>query len=272
VTPAPAAAATVVLHQFARSHFNEKARWALAWKRIAHRRVTHLPGPHAPRMLRLSGTTTTPVLVLDGTVIAGSAAIVDALERRFPDPALYPADPALRARALAVQERLDREVGPAVRTVAFSALVAEPRYVRRIFAEGKLAPVRALYAAGFPLVGRLIARANGADDPATIARAFETTERALDEIAGEIAATGHLVGATFGVADLTAAALLAILADPEHPDMRLPRPVPARVAALLARYAPHPAVAWVREQYRLRRGTEPSLDAAERTARPCAQR
>jgi glutathione S-transferase len=205
-------------------------------------------------MLRLSRATATPVLVLDGSVVAGSAQIVDALERRFPDPPLYPADAALRDRALAIQERLDREVGPAVRTVAFSALVAEPRYLRRIFAEGKPAAVRALYAASFPLVGRIIARANGADQAATIARAFETTERALDEIARDVAATGYLAGACFGVADLTAAALLAILADPEHPDMRLPRPVPERVAALLARYAPHPTIAWVREQYRLRRG------------------
>jgi glutathione S-transferase len=86
----------VVLHQFASSHFNEKARWALDWKGIPHRRRTHLPGPHAPALQRLSGQRATPVLVIDGDVIAGSAAILAALDARFPERPLLPADATLR--------------------------------------------------------------------------------------------------------------------------------------------------------------------------------
>jgi glutathione S-transferase len=253
VKGAPSAGSTIVLHQFARSHFNEKARWALDWKGVPHERVTHLPGPHAPRMLRLSGATSTPVLVLGGAVVSGSARIVDALERRFPERPLYPADPSLRERALGIQERFDREVGPAVRTVVFSALIEEPRYVRRVFGEGRSPLLLAIYAATFPLVRPVMARANGVTDPAGIMRAFDTTARALDEVAKEVAATGRLAGEAFCVADLACASLLAILADPDHPDMAFPRPMPERVAALLTRFAPHPALAWVRDQYRLHR-------------------
>jgi hypothetical protein len=36
-------------------------------------------------------------------------------------------------------------------------------------------------------------------------------------------------------------------------DMRRPRPIPARVEALLARFAKHPALAWAEEQYRRER-------------------
>jgi len=76
--------ASVVLHQFPFSHFNEKARWGLDWKGVPHVRETYLPGPHAQQIQRLAGQTMTPVLVLDGEVIPGSARILDALERRFP--------------------------------------------------------------------------------------------------------------------------------------------------------------------------------------------
>ena len=36
-----------VLWQFTASHYNEKARWALDWKGVAHVRQSLLPGPHA---------------------------------------------------------------------------------------------------------------------------------------------------------------------------------------------------------------------------------
>jgi glutathione S-transferase len=86
---------SLVLHQFPASHYNEKARWALDWKGLAHRRISYLPGPHVPRIRRLSGQAQTPVLVLDGRVVAGSAQIIDALERAFPERPLYPEDPGL---------------------------------------------------------------------------------------------------------------------------------------------------------------------------------
>jgi hypothetical protein len=36
----------------------------------------------------------------------------------------------------------------------------------------------------------------------------------------------------------------------EHADMALPQPAPESVRALLARYAPHPAIRWVNAIYR----------------------
>ncbi len=40
-----------------------------------------------------------PALEIDGQVLIQSLAIIDYLDRRFPDPALLPADPLARARA-----------------------------------------------------------------------------------------------------------------------------------------------------------------------------
>jgi glutathione S-transferase len=250
---------STVLHQFPYSHYNEKARWGLDWKGVPHVREDYLPGPHAPRIKRLSGQSATPVLVLGGEVIAGSSRILDALERRFPERPLYPADPALRRRALEIQERFDREVGPATRTVLFSALIEEPAYLCRIFAGRRSLPVRLFYRAALPLAKDRIAAANGTKDPSEVARAFEVTREALDFVAKEVDASGQLVGGAFSVADLACASLLAVLADPPHPDMKRPRPIPERVEALLARFAAHPALQWVQEQYRLHRPDSSSV-------------
>jgi glutathione S-transferase len=49
---------------------------------------------------RVSGQGLVPVLVDDGTVVADSMEIVRYLERRNPDPPLYPAEPARREETL----------------------------------------------------------------------------------------------------------------------------------------------------------------------------
>src|SRR5262245_66603262 len=117
-------ATALVLHQFVGSHFNEKARWALDWKGLPHRRRTYFPGPHAPAMLRLSGQRTTPVLVIDGEVIAGSAAILAALEERFPEGPILPTDHELAAREVALLGLVVFVVGAAIATDMFWVMVA----------------------------------------------------------------------------------------------------------------------------------------------------
>lgn len=185
-------------------------------------------------------------------MIAGSARILAALEERFPDPPLLPAAPDERRRALEICAHFDHDVGVAARAVLFSELIHEPGYLCRVFSEGKPAAVRLLYRASFPLARRMVAKGNGLVDPAGVARAFEVTHRALD-VARAAEATGYMVGDSFSVADLTCAALLGVLTAPPHPDMQRPGPVPERVATLLARFAPHPAIAWVHAQYRKHR-------------------
>jgi len=238
----------LVLHMFPSSHYNEKARWALDWKALPHRRMPYLPGPHAPQIKRLSGQSQVPVLEMDGRVIPGSARMVDELERAHPERALYPPDPAVRERALEVQRRFDDEVGPAVRTAVFSVMIDELDYLCATFARKQPLVKRTGYRALLPVVKPLIAKANGLD-PDNVARALARVAQALDETARMVEATGQVVGERFSVADLTVAALLAPLAELEHPDMARPPSVPERMAAFYTGYATHPAIAWVRAQY-----------------------
>src|SRR3954454_3095576 len=82
------------------SHYNEKARWALDYKCLPHVRRAAVPGRHARIARSLGAGSTFPVLELDGEILGDSTRIVEALERRYPEPPLYPDDPGERRRAL----------------------------------------------------------------------------------------------------------------------------------------------------------------------------
>ncbi len=242
--------AEIELFQFRGSHFNEKARWALDWKGVRHERISLLPGPHAITTQRLSGQTQTPVLRDRGEVIAGSARILAHLERRFPEPALVPEDPASRRRALEIQAEFDCEVGPAIRCAKFFD-VMEADYATAAFCDDRGAAARALYRACFPLVQGVMRRSMGID-ARSAARGRERTARAFEFVAKQAGPSGYLVGDRFSVADLVCAALLmpgvAVAEwggprDPETDEVRFFR----------ARWADLPGAAWVREMYRRHR-------------------
>src|SRR3954449_2608052 len=74
------------------SNYNEKVRWALDHKGVAHRRRAAVPGAHRAGAARLTGGSTMPVLVLDGEAIGDSTDIIAAVERHWPEPPLYPED------------------------------------------------------------------------------------------------------------------------------------------------------------------------------------
>lgn len=243
----------IVLHQFEMSHFNEKARWALNFKKVDHERESYLPGPHRRQIVKLSGQPQTPVLVMeDGEVVPGSAAIIDKLERRFPEPTLYPHEADAGALIEFLQE-WDESVGPAVRTVVFSVLIDYGGYICAMFARHGSLLTRMLYRTTFPLAKGIIARGNGVADAANVERCFARTDEALNQLAEQTAATGYLFGNEFSVADLTAAALLAPLANVDHPDMRRPQPIPPAMQLLYQGYETHPAISWVKAMYRQHR-------------------
>ncbi len=246
----------LVLHQFRASHFNDKVRWALAYKGLAHRRISYLPGPHQLPIRKLTGQTSTPLLEIEGEVIAGSARIIDALERRFPRSPLYPADAHMRDRALEIQARFDAEVGPATRTTIFTVFLKELPYVARLFAYDEPILKRSLYRAALPLVRPLMARANGVADARNVQKAFDTVARTLDWIEESVRDRSSLVGDSFSVADLSVAALMSPMVALDHPDMAPRPPIPQALTDFYQRWQAHPALAWVRTQYRLHRPSD----------------
>lgn len=239
----------IELIQFERSHFNDKARWALDYKAIAHSRTCLLPGLHIATVSKLTGGTTVPVLRMDGRIVGGSAAIIDALEVRKPTPPLYPSDAADRARALEIQALFDDEVGPAVRAALFAAFIKTAGYFSTVFSTHASRPKRLVYRAMYPVARRAIVKQMHLEDPAAVRRNLDRTEKALDYVAENAGPEGYLAGDRFSVADLTAAALLAPAVETGHVDMSLPEPRPPAVVEWHRRWAAHPGAAWVRARY-----------------------
>jgi glutathione S-transferase len=237
------------LIQFHYSHFNEKVRWALDWKRVPHRRTTLLPGPHGITVKRLTGQTETPVVRFSDSVVHGSADIIAALEERYPDPPLYPDDPDQRRRALEIQARFDSEVGPAIRRALFAVLLDFPGYLGGAFSEGRNPMTRSLYKATIPFVRPMMRRSMGIDREG-VEKGLAATSEALDFVARESSHTGQLTGDRFSVADLAAAALLAPAVQPPSSPMHLPEPRPEPLERWVERWASHPGTAWVLRQYR----------------------
>ena len=243
----------LILHQFLFSHYNEKVRWALAYKNLTHARRTYLPGPHVPMIKKLSGQTQTPVLESAGQIISGSAEIIDWLENRFPLHQLYPTDAALRHQALQWQSAADSELGPAVRAILFAELVHEPDFLCAMFALGKPATKRFLYRRLFPLAKPMIAKGNGIINQQDVARARLEVASFLDRVGSKAATSPYLTGSSFTVADLGVASLIAPLAVVSGIDMQRPDPVPRRILEFIETWQSHPAVSWCQQIYALHR-------------------
>jgi glutathione S-transferase len=84
------------LVRFPRSTNVERVALALAHKGLEVESVWVDPDDRTP-IRELSGQDLVPVLIDGELVISDSAAILEHLEARFPDPPLYPSDPARRA-------------------------------------------------------------------------------------------------------------------------------------------------------------------------------
>lgn len=258
----------IELYQFRHSPYNEKVRWALDLKAVPHRRRSLLPGPHMAVVKKLTGHTRTPVLVPDqGPPIDGSALILDWLEQRYPTPRLMPDAAAARDEILRLQQHFDDDLTPRIRCAVIDALLRRPSYFARIFGEAESPLKRTLYSFVVPLAAPLVRKGNGVTGAASIADGIAAGHEALDLVAEKTRATGYLVGGEFSLADITAAATLAVLVRPEHSPMAAPQPVSAEFAELIARFRGHPGAQWVRDIYARHRGASTDFEGSSVSAR-----
>jgi glutathione S-transferase len=250
------ASSTPVLWQIKVSHYNEKARWALDFKGVPHKRRAPLPlFGSTPAALLMTGRPTFPVLRLDGRAIGDSTRIVEALEARYPSPSLYPADPAERARALELEDFFDEQLAPYVRRLAFSYVTQEGS---KQFLQGVLPDSSPLALALLRPGGFVTTRATRGRYGATEASRDESRTKivaAMDRIEAEVGPSGYLVGDAFSVADLTAAALTTPLVRPPERQHLPPIAYPEPLQSFADEIAARPAGAWVLDMFRRHRGS-----------------
>lgn len=246
-----------ILWQIQVSHYSEKARWALDYKGIDHVRRTPIPGTHIPIALWLTRGEgmTFPVLQLEGRTIGDSTAIVAALEDLRPDPPLFPAEPARRARALELEDFFDEELGPYARLLAFHELIADPEVFAELASQTVPPPLSKMKGLTGAYARALTSLRYGAQRDEAAAEAREKVLAALDRLEAELAASGgeYLVGERFSVADLTAAALFYPVVGPEEGPLPPDAPVPAAIEAFREGISDRPGFVWVEEMFRRHR-------------------
>jgi glutathione S-transferase len=240
------------------SHYSEKARWALDYKRLAHRRRALPGGMHMVAAFLLTGgeQVTFPVLVVDGEAIGDSTRIIAELERRRPDPPLYPEDPVERRRALDLEDHFDEELGPPIRLVGWHEITRDPERLAELSArflppavrdDPRAAAAAGRYASAFTGVRY------GVKSEEAAHRARRKVVAALDRLEAELDGREYLAGDAFSVADLTAAALFyPLVLPPEGPSLGDPPEAFERWRAPLVE---RPGSRWVAEIYRRHRQT-----------------
>ncbi len=244
---------TPLLWHIPLSHYSEKARWALDYKRVAHHRQVLGPD-YLIRAWRATGRGTLPILFLDGRAIGDSTHIIAALEERYAEPPLYPSDAGARQRALALEDFFDELLGPALRAAIVTPLFRhDPDVALRVLTTGmpdkayqRLRPLGRIFPAYYRFRHR-VRDAKLETDRATV-------NAALDRIEQERQGRAYLVGDVFTVADLTAAALLGALLQPPEIQYPLRVELPPYLQDYRAALLRHPAMQWAASIYRLHRG------------------
>jgi glutathione S-transferase len=186
-------------------------RAILRWKGLAFEE--RMVDPIDRRELkRVSGQKAVPVVDDDGTVVVDSTAIARYLDEKYPRKPILPRDPALRARALLLEEWADEGLPKVIQPVRWLI----PDNARR-----SLALMRSAYppgnAAKWALVSQVLVwdqRRKYAPRPPqrlTPAQILNRLAEAMDILDAALAETGWLAGPEPSVADFAAWGFLNFL-------------------------------------------------------------
>jgi glutathione S-transferase len=249
-----------VLYHLKVSNYNEKARWALDYKHVPHVRRAAVPGRHRKLARRLTGGTTFPVLVENGTVVGESSRIIAHLEAHHSGRSLYPDDPVERSRALELEQFFDESLGPFTRLLLLHHILPDARlFIDTFVPDAKPVP-RMLAVAQFPLLRSRVTDEFAIDD-ASVARAFDRVDVAGARFCKELRPSGYLVGDRFTVADLTVASLVAPIVAPDGFPYPQPQRDHPRLGAVREALAEYGLVDWTRDIYAKERPPSAELRA-----------
>jgi glutathione S-transferase len=161
----------ITIHGSPVSPFVRKTLVCLIEKGIAHEVNPIAPFPPPESHLKISPLGKIPALTEGDLAIPDSSAICGYLEKRFPEPALYPADPADYGRALWYEDWADNELPKATSSLFFNRIAV--RMMKR------------------------------EPDEAVIANILTKLQPPIfDYLEGEIGDRKYLVGDAFSIADI----------------------------------------------------------------------
>lgn len=200
------------------SHYCEKARWCLERHGVEYVEERHLQGFHYLASMGKGGGALVPVLVRDGSKLADSTRILEALDEEAPeDTRLYPDDDELRREVQELEERFDEGLGVAARLIIYDAYLAHPDLMLRTAAQGCPSWQPAVARALFPLMRVIAARRLRLSNDA-VERSMSVVREAFADVSRRLEdRRRYLVGDRFTAADLTFACMASpVLLPPEY--------------------------------------------------------
>lgn len=223
------------LIQIYQSPWSERARWGFEFKGVPYEKQDYEVGAGEEELKRLTGQAQVPVLVVNGTVIPDSTAILNWLEEHKPEPALLPRSDKGRAEVMLWEELMDWALGPQGRLLIAGKLSRSPH--PQLQQAGQFFSQKYQYS------------------PYAEEHAQAAVSRILTIFKNALADREYLVGGTFTRADLTTAAILSIVNPPPDEIFLFPAPLrEAFTASLALEPAFAPVFAWRDRIYRQYRG------------------
>jgi glutathione S-transferase len=210
------------LYQFELSHFSEKVRLILDYKRLAYRKIEVVPGMGQLDLFRISGQRQVPVLKDGNTVIADSTAIALYLDKKYPDRPIVPTNPQQKATCLLLEQWADDSIGSKGRKILFESLrnsnlrtsilpIGTPDVLKNLIGSIPSSAVDVL-GLGLGLT------------PDSMRAAKAEMHRSLESVCLLLAQNSgaYLTGDTPTLADLTVAGLSLLLKIPDGPYLNIP--------------------------------------------------
>jgi len=198
----------ITLYQFAVSHYCEKVRWALKFKRLPHKTKSLLPGLHASKMIKLVGASSVPVIQDEGKSIGGAASIIDYLDENYPRFPLTPEDDQAKKESIELERWADDNIGPQVRVLAYSVLTQHPDLLKGMMAQGGPWYKSFYMKHAIPKVIAALRKGYNIDDK-NVKHAKATLHEGIEKLRPKLGQGTPLVGGNFSRADLAVASLWA---------------------------------------------------------------
>ena len=236
----------LTLYQFPISHYCEKVRWALDYKKLEYEIVNLLPGLHIKKTTKLAKRSSVPVLVHDGKAIQNSADIITYLDDVFTVQPLTPQDAELKQQALDWERYVDEEIGIHLRRVIYHELLEHPAVVIPFFTRNGPWYGPLWITLTYSTLRKRMRTLMDIND-ATANASMEIVTRAIDKIHMRLQDRQFLVGDQFTRADLAAASLLAPLCTPKKYGLDWPERLPEPIEAMQKELSNK--VAWVSKLY-----------------------
>jgi glutathione S-transferase len=225
----------IKLIQMYASPWAERVRWALNYKGVQYEKQDYQPGVDEEAVKKLTGQAQVPVLLVNGTVIPDSTAILNWLEEHRPQPALMPAADKNRAQVMLWEELMDGVLGPQARMLIVGHFLRsrEPELQK-----------------GGQYFAQKYQHSAYAEEHAKV-----TVERVLTILKHALEGRQYLVAEAFTRADVTSASMLLLVNPPPDELFLFPASMrPTYTVPLTSDSSFAPIFAWRDELYRKHRG------------------